>query len=101
MQLLLALDVGLAVMAFVGSYFSFKALQAFRKDVMESVFGFVAVAFILVGFESVLEAVVDVFGIELETVLLFHVTLIVCSGLIMSGLILFIRWAGETTAQRT
>jgi hypothetical protein len=95
--LLLVLDGGISVVAFLGSFFSFKALGAFRTDIMEKVFGLTALAFALLGFVSILGAAADWLGTEMEALILFDVALILVTGLITTGLILFVRWANQNT----
>ena len=94
-------DIVLVSISGIGSYYSYNAMRSFRKDIMERVFGLVGISFTLVGLVSVFDAVADIAGVELGGVVIFRVTVIVSYGLIMTGTILFLRWATKINVQRT
>jgi hypothetical protein len=101
LDLILVADVVLTAIAFVGSYYSYSAIRTFRRDIMEKVFGFVAAAFAVIGLVSLVDAVGNLLGADLTSIIDFRIVVIVSYGLVMTGMIVFLRWASQITPQRT
>jgi hypothetical protein len=100
LDLFLIADAALAIIAFVGTYYSRGATKLYTRDIMERVFGYMTVAFLLVGCVSVIDLVFRMLGFGLTDFLLFPATGIVSLGLIVAGLISLLRWAGQLKAQK-
>lgn len=94
-------DTILTAVAFIGCYYSYRALRAFRGDIMEKVFGLEAAAFSLVGIVSASDATADLLAIDLWSAILLRITIMISYGLVVIGLAIFHRWAGQDTAPIT
>jgi len=86
----------LAVLAFIGSYYSFLAYSRYKGDIMQTFFAFMSVAFIFgLALDSLLAIISLVASEEVMEQILFP-GLILCIGLIMAGMIPVIRRVSDS-----
>ena len=98
--LFLIVDVILAVVGFVSTYYAYRVSQLFGGDIMHRIFIIMAVALMLIGLASVADAVTLAVGIEggFPYVRIADILVIL---LITAGMISLLRWGEQTTELRT
>lgn len=95
-------DVALAVLTFVGTYYAYVASRLFRGDpIMERMWRLVTAAFIFVAFFSVLDLILTVASNPLVGLHLVRIAAILALGIFVFAVMMLVRWGKSSMELRT